>query len=265
MIQPLFPAERQQYILEVLQREGTIRSVRLSELLHVSEMTIRRDLDALEQQGLLERTYGGAMLKQERVYRKFQFHTNAQENAHQKEKIAQAAATLIEPNDTIFVGEGTTTAPFTRYIDPFMPFTLFSNNLGLLSPDLDIVAEVIVLGGKYDPSTHSMVGSITLDLMRQFKANKVFIGCDGFSLSAGVTTDNLDLAFIARNMIRHTRGKVIIMFDGSKFGKIAETVVAPFKEIDTLITDREPPVAFAKELKASNVQVIVASELENLN
>lgn len=265
MMDPLFPIERQQYILEVLQKEETIRSARLSDLLNVSEMTIRRDLDALAEQGLVERTYGGAVLKQERVHRTFQYHISAQENIREKERIAQAAATLIEPNNTIYIGEGTVTAPMTRYIDPEIPCTLFSNNLDLFSPESDIAADMIFLGGRYDPTTHAVSGSLTMEIMRQFKADKVFISSDGLSLSAGVTTNDFDLAFTARTMVRNTRGQVILLLDYSKVGKVAETIVAPFKEIDILITDRELPKDFRKDLKASKVNVIVASEGESLN
>jgi len=264
-METLFPAERQQHILEFLQKEVAIRGSRLSELLNVSDMTIRRDLDAMEKQGLIERTHGGAILKQERVYRKFQYKTSAQENIDEKEKIAQAAAALIEPNDTVYIGEGTTTCYITKYVDPQMPFTIFSNNLGLLSQDVDIAGDIIVLGGKYDRITNSISGPLTLELMNQFTANKVFLGTDGLTLSDGVTSTNLDLAYNAKTMIKNTRGQVIIVMDSNKFGKIAETMITPLKEIDVLVTDREIPPDFKNDLEAYNIQMVIASEKINVN
>ncbi len=264
-MEALFPAERQQRILGFIQKETMIRGSRLSELLNVSDMTIRRDLDVLEQQGLIERTHGGAVIKQERIHREFKYQTSAQENISEKERIAHAAAKLIELDDTVYIGEGTTTSHIARYVDPDMPFTIFSNNLGLLSQDLETAAEIIVLGGKYSAVTNSISGPLTMELIQQFKANKVFLSTDGFSLSAGVTATDLDLSVNARSMIKNTRGQVIILVDYSKLGKIADNRIALIKQIDILITDREIQQDFQDELEASNVEVIIASELAHVN
>ena len=88
----LLPAERQQRILDILREEFTARSSRLSELMRVSEMTIRRDLDILEGQGLIERTHGGAVFRQERVAGKFRYSTSAEKNLEEKQNIAKRAA-----------------------------------------------------------------------------------------------------------------------------------------------------------------------------
>ncbi len=258
-MEALFPTERRQQILQYLQNDVSIRGSRLSELLNVSDMTIRRDLDALEKQGLIERTHGGAILKQERVSGKFQYKTSVQENIKEKEIVAQAAAALIEPHDTVYIGEGTTTCYIPRYVDPKMPFTIFSNNLGLLSQDVDLAADIIILGGKYNQAANAISGPLTIELMNQFKANKVFLGTDGLSISDGVTSTNFDLAFNAKTMIKNTRGKVIIVMDSSKFGKTAETMIAPLKGIDILITDRTIPSDFRNELEAFNIEVLIAN------
>lgn len=252
------PAERQQRILDILREKFTVRSSRLSELMLVSEMTIRRDLDTLEKQGLIERTHGGAVSRQERVAGKFRYSASVDENLVEKQNIAKRAAAMIEPHDIIYVGEGVTTAHVVRYAEPGMPFTIFTNNLGVLSEMTDSAAELILLAGTYNPGTHALAGPLTMEMIRQVNASKVFLGVDGLSLSAGLTTPNLDIAVIERSMIRHTRGRIIAMADHQKFGLVAEISVAPLKNIDVLITDREIPPEFKQDLESMGVQIAIA-------
>ena len=244
----LLPAERQQQILKILRENFTIRSSNLSELLCVSEMTIRRDLDALEEKGLVERTHGGAVFRQEPVPSKFHYRNSVKVNPEQKQRIAQQAASMIEPNDIIYIGEGTTASMVVRFVAPAMPFTIFTNNLGVTAEMEDTSSELILLGGTYSITTHSLAGPLTMEMIRQVNASKVFLGADGLSLSAGLTTPNLEIAVIERSMIRHTSGQIIVMADHPKFGLVAEMSVAPLKHIDVLITDRKIPSDFQKNL-----------------
>ena len=253
----LLPAERHQRILEILGEEFTIRSSNLSELLGVSEMTIRRDLDALEQKGLVERTHGGAVFRQERVAGKFHYQDSIKVNPEVKQRIAKEAASMIEPNDIIYIGEGTTASMVIRFVEPAMPFTIFTNNLGVIAEMENTTAELVMLGGTYSVTTHSLAGPLTMEMIRQVNATKVFLGADGLSLSAGLTTPNLEIAVIERSMIRQTRGQIIVMADHTKFGLVAEMSLAPLKILDVLITNRKIPFDFQKDLDKMGVQVVV--------
>ncbi len=159
----------------------------------------------------------------------------------------------------IYLGEGASTAEMMHFIDPEMPLTLFTNNLGAVPHIENKAAELIVLGGTYTPETHSLAGPITMEHIQQINATKVFLGVDGLSLSSGLTTPNLDIAVIERSMIQHTRGKVVVMADHSKFGLVAEVVVAPIHQINIIVTDRNVPGGFQKDLKQMGVKVIVAN------
>jgi DeoR family fructose operon transcriptional repressor len=119
-------------------------------------------------------------------------------------------------------------------------------------------AELILLPGTYDPVTNALAGPLTMEMIRQINATKVFLGADGLSLSLGLTTPNLEMAVIERSMIQHTRGKVIVMADHSKFGLVAGMSVAPLKHIDVLITNRKIPEDFQKDLDLMGVQVVIA-------
>ena len=254
----LLPLERQQRVLELIKEGITIRVSRLSELLDVSEMTIRRDLITLENQGLVERTHGGAVLRHERMIDKFHYQSNIEKNIEVKQRIAQKAATLIEPDDIIYLGEGTTPPLVLRYVDPAMPFTAFTNNLGTLTEIEDKAVELVLLGGSYNPTTHSMAGSLTMEMIRQVYATKVFLSVDGLSLSAGLTTPDLEIAAIERSMIHHTRGQVVVMADQSRFGMVAEMVITPIQRINILISDQELPDEFRKDLESIGVGIIIA-------
>ncbi len=254
----MLQAERQDQILEILRRDLTIRGSHLSELLGVSEMTIRRDLDLLEKQGLLERTHGGAVLKQERLIDKFQYHSSSRENPREKRRIAARASAMIEPDDTIYIGEGFTVTQVIRHVKPNMHFTIFTNNLGVISEMKHTAAELVLLAGTYNPATHALAGPLTMEMIRQVNATKVFLGADSLSLSAGLTTANLDIAVIERSMIRHTSGKVIVIADHSKFGRVAEISIAPLKHIDVVITNKKIPSDFQKEFELMGGKIVIA-------
>jgi len=254
----MLPAERQQRILEILGKQFTARSSYLSEVLKVSEMTVRRDLDVLEQQGLVQRTHGGAVFRQERFEGKFFYRRSEAKNPREKTAIAKRAAVMIQPHDTIYIGEGVTASLVARYVDPDMPFTIFTNNLGVVTELGKAAAELVLLPGTYDANTHSLAGPLTMEMIRQVHATAVFLGADALCLGAGLTTPDLQIAVIERSMIKYTRGRIIVMADHSKFGLMAEMTVAPLKQIDVLITDRKIPDDFHEELEALDVEVILA-------
>ncbi len=256
-MESLLPSERHQRILETLREEFTVRGAHLSEALGVSEMTIRRDLAALERKGLVERTHGGAVFRQERVAGKFHYKTSVKENPVEKKRIAERAAAMIEPHDIVYIGEGATAAQIVRHAEPGMPFSIFTNNLGVISEMGSAATELVLLPGVYNQATHSLTGPLTMELIRQVNATKVYLGADGLSLSAGLTTPNLEIAVIERCMIRQTRGKVIVMADYTKFGLVAEISITPLKSIDVLITNRKMPGDFRRDLDGMGVEVMV--------
>ncbi len=254
----ILPAQRRQRILEILQQEPIIRGARLSEMLGVSEMTIRRDLDTLEQQGMVERTHGGAILRQQKVDGKFFYHRSRKQNPGQKQSIAQRAASLVEDHDTIFIGEGYTASQILGHIDPQRPVTVFTNNLAVLPGAGRTAAEVILLPGVYDADTQSVAGPLTLEMIERIHADKLFLGADGLSLRSGMTTPNLEIAVIERSMIRHTRGKVIVMAEHTKFGMVAQVEIAPMEHIDVIITNREIPGDFRNDLEKLDIELIIS-------
>lgn len=255
---PLLPVRRRQEILDLLREALTLRVGQLSERFGVSEMTIRRDLEVLEQRGLLERTHGGAVFRRQRVADKFRYRRAMDENPQEKQRIARRAAARIQPHDTLYVGEGTSCAQVIRHADPRQPFTVVTNNLGVIPEIAPKAAELILLGGTYNPATHALAGPLTLEMIARLNANRVFLGADGISRSAGLSTPNLEIGAVERSMIAHTRGEVIVMAAHSKLGMVATVSIAPIERIDVLITDSRMPDDFKKDLESMGIEVVLA-------
>ncbi len=258
LTEPLLPVERQQRMLELIKEGTTTRVAYLSEFFGVSEMTIRRDLDFLEEKGVVERTYGGAVLRQKWVDEKFKYKDSVHKHPQLKKRIAQKAAAMIDPHDIVFLGEGRTTALILRYTDPTIPFKIFSNNLGVIPETQNKASEFVLLGGIYNHASRALAGPTTIEMISQVYATKTFLGADGFNLRTGATTTNSEIAQINRSMIRHSRGQVILMVDHSKFGRVAENVITPLKRVDILITNRKIANGLHQHLTLMGIRVVIA-------
>ena len=256
--EPLLPAERQQRILETIRSDSAIRVSALSRLFGVTTMTIRRDLDALEQKGLIDRTHGGAMSRQGAALDEFRYRTSAMKNPQLKRRIARRASAMIDPDDIVFLGEGTTPALLMRHCDPALGFKIFSNNVGALLEASDKAVEFILLGGRYRSASQALWGRVTLEIIAQVHAGKTFLSADGLSIEAGMTTQNEEIAAVDRQMIRYTRGRVILMADHTKIGRVGRYVISPAATIDVLVTDPGTSPEFRKRLESLGVQVVIA-------
>jgi len=257
MSKQLIPAQRHERIRERLEASKVVRNTELSELLGVSEATIRRDLEWLEEQGILERTHGGAILSQ-RLKQEPEYA--ARELAHPEEKsiIGAAAAALIEEGDTIFVNSGTTTTEVIRHIPSGAKVTVVTNNLSAAMQVHEVGFELILLGGTVYPRSNAVVGHFAAENLRQMNANKTFIGADGVSLKYGYTVPSNPEAELVHLMIERTRGQVIVVADYSKWGVVSNFEVARIDQIHTLVTDAKFSARARAELQARNVKVIVA-------
>ena len=121
-----------------------------------------------------------------------------------------------------------------------------------------MAAELICLGGRYNSVTCATAGSAALEMIGRINASKVFLGVDAFSLRAGLTASNQDIAAINRAMIRHTTGSVIIMSHSSKFGLVAAMEIAKPKEIDVLITSTKMSKDFSDDMESLGIRLITA-------
>jgi len=260
MAKTLIPAQRRQRILEYLQAHRSARSTVLRDILHASEATIRRDLEWLEERGMVERSHGGAMLiqrmQQEAIY-------NNSARIHQLEKawIGTSAAALVENGETIFLNNGTTTTEVMLALqrrDDLDGITVFTNNVSAAVAAQDAPFGIVLLGGSFRKRSNSLVGRFAADMLRQVYANKVILGVDGVGLKHGCTSPISEEAEIGRLMIERCLGPTMVVADHSKWGVIAQYQVARMDQIDILVTDSGFPAESFNALKEAGTECIIA-------
>ncbi len=255
--------QRHTEILAILARESVATVHTLAQQLSVAESTVRRDLDILEEQGLLKRTYGGAMLSgvtpTEPLAPTCPDAQREVPNADAKEKIGQAAAALVKDNEAIFLDSGTTTACIVAHI-------LDRKGLTVVTCDLNIAVclsqndaiSTIVIGGELHIPTLSFTGSLAQKAMELFdlRFSKAFIGARGIAAAYGITNRVGERIPVKQLAIQRAR-EVIVVADGSKIGALAPSQVAPITAMHHLITDSSAPVAECAAIAALGVDVIV--------
>lgn len=260
MEQPL-PAERHGRILELLRERRAVRVSSLSEQMAVSEVTIRRDLEALERQGLLERTHGGAVLAH-RMRAEPAYLEAISSNPEEKRLIGRAAAELVEPGDAIYLNGGTTTLQVFRHLRA-PGIKVITNHVGMAHEAAARDVELLLLGGHYRAPSNSVVGPFATDALRRTHATKAFIGVEGISLGSGLTTPVAAEAEIARVMIEQTRGRVVVVADRSKIGTVADFVIAPLDQVDTLVADAGIGEEVREQLSDAGLDVMLAGAMAN--
>jgi DeoR/GlpR family transcriptional regulator of sugar metabolism len=259
--QTLIPAQRRRLIREYLEIHQIARSSTLSDLLKASEATIRRDLEFLEMQGIVERTHGGAILSQ-RLPKEPAYALSAQAHPEEKRAIGRAAGMLVEDGDTVFLNSGTTTTEVLRNLrlrSDLPNITLITSNVTAALEARDAPFEVILLGGILRPRSNSVAGRFAIDMLKQVYAKKCFVGVDGISLKYNITTPSSAEAEIAAVMIERTRGLAVIVADCSKWGVVSNFEMAKIDQIQVLVTDENLSDDARTQLEGRAIEVVIAS------
>jgi DeoR family fructose operon transcriptional repressor len=259
MRKSLIPAQRRERIHEYLVTHKIVRMDDLYSLLGTSEATVRRDLEWLEREGIVERTHGGAILSQ-RLTLEPEYLQRAQKYPEEKRLIGEMAASLIDENDVVFINSGTTTTQVIRYIRGNQGITVFSNNVYAALELGEAGFKHHLIGGEFQPHSNSVVGRFAIDNLRQVYADKVILGVDGVSLKHGCTVPSNAEAEVVRQMIERTRGQIIIVADHSKWGVVSNYQVATIEEIDILVTDDAIDPSANESLAIYSVETLIASK-----
>lgn len=259
MGKPLIPAQRRERIQEYLTVHQIARIDDLCTLLDASEATIRRDLERLEADGVLERTHGGAIINQ-RITAEPEYLSRVQKNPDQKKWIGALAASLIEDGDIVFVNSGSTTTQVLHQIRPNANIDLFTNNLSATLEMSEVAFPHHVIGGEYQHVSRSTAGRFAMENLRQVYADKAIIGVDGISLKHGCTVPTNAEAEVVRTMIERTKGQIIIVADHSKWGVVSNFQIATIDEINRLVTDSRIDASALESLAEHSVETLIANE-----
>jgi DeoR family transcriptional regulator of aga operon len=248
--------------LQIVQQVQESGSIRIADLIHqfgVSDTAIRRDLNILESDGQLRRIHGGAVAIG-RSSAGISFHTKAMQYKEEKCHIGQAAANLVNPGESIVLDSGTTTLEVARAlpgnINNSPPITIVSNSLPIIMGLMDWNAgNVNVLGGILLPEHQATVGPQTIANLRRIQVAKAIIGCDGLTISHGLTTAHMLVAEVGRVMVEVAR-QVIVVTDSSKLGRVGFTQIVPLDAVHILITDKNAPADLVEQIRDTGIDVL---------
>ena len=253
------PAERRQLILAELADMGAVRVEELGRRFEVSEMTVRRDLDSLEAEGLLERTHGGAIALQA-VTSERRFREKNEENRDGKQRIGRRASEMVADGETVLINSGSTTRHVILNLARRRDVRIVTNNVAAVA-DLpeDTAAEILVLGGRFRGAAGCLVGDWAVRLMEEIAPARAILGADGIGIREGLSSPIPEEAALTRLMIERTRGPVTVVADSGKVGKVCGFRIAPLSSIDSLVCDARSDTPWLNDLEAAGVEIIKAN------
>ena len=253
----MFPEERRQKIITALEQNSSMSVSEMVDLLGVSEATIRRDLNELQNLGIIRRTHGGALLASPRKFEPT-YVDKKDRFLEQKQKIGRVAAALVKDGETVILDAGTTTLQMIKHLKEKRNITIITNSVNAVTEldggeDLDL----IMIGGEFRFNTQALVGPLTIENLRNFHADKVFVAANGCTFEEGLTTPNISEAYTKRAMVQ-AASKVIAVLDHSKFGEVSLNTIISLKEIDVLVTDDGLDEETQIKLEELGIEVIIA-------
>ncbi len=233
----MFQNERYAKIYEILQQRGSVTVQYLEKQLYVSEATIRRDLDALEKSGLLQRVWGGAMLHT--VDKDIPSFVRLKSNQEKKEKIASVASLFLKSSTSIFFDSSTSCLPLVPYIAELKSIKVVTSSLKMsLELGQNTGAAVNLLGGAVYED-YILSGHLAVNSVRQYHTDMMFFSCSGISSACGITSIEPKVVEVCQEMMKHTALKILLC-DSTKVGKNALLRLADLSDVDYVIMDKVP-------------------------
>lgn len=251
----MYKIERQDKILQYINKQERASVVELSEMFEVSKVTIRSDIDELESKGLLNKTHGGAVSKEIGLSSEIPYDIKNKSNIKEKNLIANEAVRFVKKKDIIILDSGSTT---------FRLVEMLPEGITVITPDILIAFEIIkskkdiqvvMPGGTSDP-LYTLQGIDTVRFFENVHADKIFLGCDGIDPDFGVSESSREYAAVKRSMMEAS-DQVILMTDSSKFHFKRASKVCSLEKIDIFITDKMDE-KIQKKCTEEGVRVIIA-------
>ena len=236
---------RRNQIIELLTQTPQLRVDDLAKALEVSVITVRRDLQYLEEQKYLTRFYGGARINQ---------NMKKDEVTIYRELIAKYAATLVENGDSIFINTSTNALQTLGFIKRKNVTVITNNGKAIYSNHEDGI-NIILIGGELRYPKEAMVGDVAIRNLQLINAKKAFIGCAGISAARGMTTEIANEVSINELMIDHAMQDVYILADHTKIGKNSSFTTCGIDKVKHLITDEKAPKEELERMRALGIQI----------
>ncbi|OOF52665.1 DeoR/GlpR family DNA-binding transcription regulator [Rodentibacter trehalosifermentans] len=248
--QPRNTQQRRHAIMQLLQQQGEVSVENLVQLFDTSEVTIRKDLTALESSGFLLRKYGGAILMPKEMI------DENEELSKRKFVIAKAAAERIRDHNRVIVDSGSTTAALIKQLNRKQGLIVMTNSLSVATElrALENEPTLLMTGGTWDTRSESFQGKVAEQVLRSYDFDQLFIGADGIDLARGTTTFN-ELVGLSQVMAEVSR-EVIVMVESQKIGRKMPNVELTWQQINVVITDSGLSEQDRQAILAQGVEVV---------
>ena len=251
-----FAIERRDQILRFITQKGRITVDELIDKFKVSGATIRRDLEFLERQNLIQRTHGGA-ISRSRVIFEPNYSEQMERFLEEKRRIGKEASKLVEEGEVIFLEASTTVLQLAKCIRGKRNLTVVTNSLDIARElEKSEGIDLILTGGTLKRRTHALIGPLAEVSLSQVRLDKAFVGISALDISCGITMATLEEAQ-TRKKIHEAANEIIVLSDHSKFGRQNFAYIAPINSIDVLITDKGIPEEMKREMERMGVEVRV--------
>ncbi|MFV0574860.1 MAG: DeoR/GlpR family DNA-binding transcription regulator [Vibrio sp.] len=246
--------QRRHLIVQQVNEQGEVSVDALTKQFNISEVSIRKDLSALEESGLLLRRYGGAIaLPKEIINEVF-----SEEVSKRKLSLAKAAATLIKDHHRIIIDSGSTTGALIEQLNAKRGLVVMTNSLNVANAlnALESEPTLLMTGGTWDNHSESFQGQVAEQVLRSYDFDQLFIGADGIDLGRGTTTFN-ELLGLSQVMAQVAR-QVVVMVESDKIGRKIPNLELAWDVVDVLVTDQDITQEQKEQIEQQNIQVLIA-------
>jgi DeoR/GlpR family transcriptional regulator of sugar metabolism len=252
----MLAAERHHRIMQAITERGSVRTKDLAEELDVTDETIRKDFEYLEQQGLLVRSHGGAV-PPKRVIRELSLTERQLINQDAKNAIAKAAAKRIQPNETVFIDASSTALTIAHYLPDFA-FTVITNAHDVISALAGAEnIDVISTGGLFEQRSRSFIGLAAEKTLHRYNIHRMFFSGNGLDLKRGVSESNSRQAAFKEHVIEAAED-VCFLADESKIGQRSAFFFAECSELRSLVTTKNADPTVLEALRNLGTEIIIA-------
>lgn len=233
----MFALERREKIYDYIIKGGNATVIELSEEMNVSQVTIRKDLHFLEKQGLIDRTFGGAIIKSH-VMIEQSYLEKEEYMIEEKHLIGQKAAEFVKPNSTIILDAGTTIMEMAKHLKEIEDLKVITNNIkvALYLSDFNNV-EVTLIGGKVSSKFSECLGVETCEIVKKYNADACFLGCDAFDINSGFMTTNVEKMYLKRSFMEISN-RSFLLASSDKYNRKSMVKVDSLDKLRGIIVDR---------------------------
>jgi DeoR/GlpR family transcriptional regulator of sugar metabolism len=250
-----FQEERIRGIVKILEQENRVLITDLCKIYDTTPVTIRKDLDILEDEGILKRTHGGAILHKP-LFHGLALNEKEKLFADEKKRIADEAVKLISEGDVVILDSGSTTTQLARNMKNLKDVTVITNAVNIALELASSNLEIILTGGSFQKDSSTLIGPLADEVLRKISADKLFHGVDGVDYETGLTTPNIIEAHTSREMMNRA-GENILLVDSSKFGRRSLGVICQVKEINKIITTKKMDKNEVQKFVDMGIEVVI--------